>query len=156
MELSRFIKRKRIILDMKSRDSWSALGELLEKVLPAGSPECENVLKTLRDTESRKCSAVGRCIIIAHAVSSAVKDIVVVLGRSRQGIPWRAPDGRMVNIMWLFIHPAGKPNRYLELLSQTMKICRRNETWNKLLKVSEPDEIIKMIARAEERKKPRD
>jgi mannitol/fructose-specific phosphotransferase system IIA component (Ntr-type) len=155
MELSRFIKRERIILDMKSRDRWSALGELLEKVLPAGSPEYENVLKTLRDSESRKCSAVGRCIIIAHAVSSALKDIVVVMGRSRKGISWGAPDGRMVNIMWLFIHPAGKPDRYLELLSQTMKICRRNESWNKLVKASDADGIIEMIARAEERKKPR-
>lgn len=148
MELYQCISPADVILGMKARDRWEALRELLDRVFPARGAEHEAVLTALYDAEDARCSAVGRSVIVAHAVTDAVRGLKVIFGRSARAIPWDAPDGRMVHLLWLLIHSPAQHDAYLELLAQTVRLCRCDRHRNALLEAPTPEEIVSVIARA--------
>ncbi len=155
MEVYKYLEKDKMVLDMKARDRLGALSELLQRVFPARTPEHEKVLRILCEAEDKRCSAVGRATIIAHAVIDGVREMELVFGRSKTGIPWDAPDGRLINLLWLFIHPLGTNELYLDALAQTVKICRRSESWKQLMELPTPEEIIDTVSRAGVRQEPR-
>jgi PTS system nitrogen regulatory IIA component len=148
MELYQCISPADVILGMKARDRWEALRELLDRVFPARGDEHEEVLSALYDAEGCRCSAVGRSVIVAHAVTGAVRGLKVVFGRSARSIPWDAPDGRMVNLLWLLIHSPAQHDAYLEVLSQTVRLCRCDRHRNELLAAPTTAEVLSVISRA--------
>lgn len=148
MELRQCIGPADVILGMKARDRWEALRELLERVLPARGREHGEVLSALYDAEGCRCSAVGRSVIVAHAVTNAVRGLKVIFGRSERAIPWDAPDGRMVHLLWLLIHPPAQHGAYLDILAQTVRLCRCDRHRDALLEAPTPGEVIAVIAGA--------
>lgn len=148
MELQGYIHRRNVLLDMKAGNRWTALEELLDAIFTRSGPNQQELLQALRSAESRKCSAVGRSVTILHIISEKVRSAVVGLGVSRKGIPWEAPDGRVVNIIWLLIHPEEKQGTYLRLLSQAMRICRDPECREKLVNAASSDEVKSLVTEA--------
>lgn len=145
MELLRYLAPGNIVLDMKSRDRWDAIDELLSAAFPYAGPKYEKVLRSLRDAEGKKCSAVGRSVTIIHAITEDIPDLKIVLGRSKRGISWDAPDGRVINLFWLLIHPEREQDRYLKLLAQAVRVCRDDEKRRRLIQASTPEEVITTI-----------
>jgi mannitol/fructose-specific phosphotransferase system IIA component (Ntr-type) len=150
MDLHRYISKYDIISDMKARDRWAALEELLGRVLPKGSRPFDSVLHALCQADMIKCSAVGRSVTVAHAVAEEVAGLRVVFGRSKAGIPWDAPDGRTVNLLWLLVHPAREHDRYLSMLSQIVRLCREDGNRKSLLEAASARDIREVIRRQQD------
>lgn len=146
MNLQGYLSKASIILDLEATDRWEALDEMVSLVLPRSSREYEKVSRSLRDAESKKCSAVGRSVSIIHAITEDVPGLKVVFGRSKEGIPWDAPDGRKVNLLWLLIHPEREQAEYLELLAQAVRLCRRSEVREKLRTAATAEEALEAMS----------
>jgi len=147
MQLHRHIGRYGIIPDMKARDRWAALTEMLSRLLPKGSRAFKRVLGTLCRADVMKCSAVGRSVTVSHAVAKELPSLKIVFGRSKAGIPWDAPDGRTVNFLWLLVHPEQEHERYLQALSQVVRLCRDEENREKLMEAETQKEIRQILVR---------
>lgn len=148
MDLHQCIGPAGVILGMKARDRWEALCELVDRVFPDRGATHAEVLRMLYNAEQARCSAIGRSVIIAHAVTSAVRSLRVVFGRSARPIPWDAPDGCTVSILWLFVHPPADHDTYLDLLAQTVRLCRCDLHRGQLLETRSPAGILEVISGA--------
>ena len=148
MELQDLINRRRVVLDMKATDRWAALDEVLSVLFPDGGPECDAVRTQLRNAELKRCSAVGRTVTILHCIVEKAKGIKIALGISRKGIPWNAPDGRVINLIWLMVHPESEQQTYLRLLAQAMRVCRDPDNRRKLVNAATADDVKAVIAEA--------
>ncbi len=149
MELHQCIAPADMLLGMKARDRWEALCELLDRVFPDRGPAHASVLSALYDAERARCSAIGRSVIIAHAVTDEVRGLRVVFGRSVRPIPWDAPDGCTVNILWLFVHSPAEHDAYLELLSRTVRLCRCDLHRDGLLRARCAAEVFEVLSGAD-------
>ncbi len=149
MELHQCIVPADMLLDMKARDRWEALRELLDRVFPDRGPVHASVLSALYDAERARCSAIGRSVIIAHAVTDKMRGLRVVFGRSSRPIPWDAPDGSTVSILWLFAHSPAEHDDYLELLSQTVRLCRCDLHRTGLLRARSTAEVFEVLSKAD-------
>lgn len=146
MELHQCISAANVILGMKARDRWDALKELLDTLFPSREPERLTVLRNLFAAEGHGCTAIGKSVIIAHAVTESVRGLRVVFGRSAHPIPWNAPDGLTVNLLWLLIHSPSEQDDYLEVLAQIVRLCRSTRHREELNAATTPAEVLRVVS----------
>jgi PTS system nitrogen regulatory IIA component len=111
------------VLEILSETKFKAIKELIKK---ASSILKLKDLKSLEDIvikrEKLQSTACGHNVAFAHGKTHQVSDIVIVLGVSRKGIPFGAPDGRPVNMLFLIVSNPDKQLEYLMVLSSLAKI----------------------------------
>ena len=111
------------VLEILSETKFKAIKELIRK---ASSILKLRDLKDLEDIvikrEKLQSTACGHNVAFAHGKTHQVGDIVIVLGVSRKGIPFGAPDGKPVNMLFLIVSNPDKQLEYLMVLSALAKI----------------------------------
>lgn len=118
------------VYDLKSRDRWLAIGELLDllvadrKISPRHRPALENAVVRREKTMS---TALGWGVAIPHALTNLVKEPVVVLGRSKAGINFSSFDNKPVFKVCLFLLPEGQFQKHVHFLSNITKRLHRHD-----------------------------
>jgi len=131
--------------DVKARDREGALRELagvLARQEGLGPEEERRVLDAILERERAHSTALGSGVAIPHTRSDKVREVKVVLGRSREGLDFKAPDGQPVHLVFLFISPKIGIQIHTEALARVAKLAlegrfdsvkvasmRENELW---------------------------
>jgi PTS system nitrogen regulatory IIA component len=115
------------VLEILSDTKFKAIKELIHK---ASNILKLKDLKHLEDIvikrEKLQSTACGHNVAFAHGKTDQINDIVIVLGVSRKGIPFGAPDGKPVNMLFLIVSNPEKQLEYLMVLSALAKIFHDN------------------------------
>jgi mannitol/fructose-specific phosphotransferase system IIA component (Ntr-type) len=101
------------------------------------------VLSLLLEREKLGSTAIGKGVAIPHARSLAVSSLRVALATSRRGIPWQAPDGEPVRLIFLVLAPSRERARkpYLELIARIAQGTRLARDRRRLLEATTFDEV---------------
>lgn len=92
--------------------------------------------------EDSYTTGVGNGIAIPHAKSKAVKEAMVVFGKTRNGIRWDSLDDQPVNLIFLLGVPEeGTDNLHLKILSQLSRKLM-NEDFVQLIKNAETKQEV--------------
>ena len=75
-------------------------------------------------------TGIGDGVAIPHIMVEENKRLITVLGISKKGIDYHAPDGKLVQILLLSIGNRGKRSEMLRGLARAARIARR-ETFRK-------------------------
>ena len=98
------------IPELKSRRQASALAELVARAQRAGAVRHPDALVDLLSRrESLGSSSPGRGIAVPAARSLTVLEQRIIVGRSRRGIDWNAPDREPVHVIALVVSTADTP-----------------------------------------------
>ncbi|MBI5709045.1 MAG: PTS sugar transporter subunit IIA [Candidatus Eisenbacteria bacterium] len=105
------------------------------------------VLSLLLDRERLGSTAIGKGVAIPHARSLAVSGLRMVFATSRRGIPWEAPDGEPVRLIFLVLAPgierARKP--YLDLIAWVAGRERLARDRKRLLEARSFEEVVTVL-----------
>ncbi len=131
------INENMIVLDMKAESKHDAIVELAEYAQKEGKIiSIEDYIKSVFEREETYSTGVGNGIAIPHGKSKAVKEAMIVFGKSKGGIEWDSFDGKPVKMIFLLGVPdANVDNLHLKILSQLSR---------KLMN----DDFVKMIREA--------
>lgn len=143
MKIADLIKENRILLNLKSNNKDDAILEVAS-LLKEGQ-EIINFNAFLQDIfEREKLSAtgIGNGVAIPHARSEAVKDFVIAIGRSQQGIEFGALDRKPVNLILLIGTPKEEIGGYLKLLARLSRLLSKEKLKQELLKANNPKQVI--------------
>ena len=147
MVISPHLKKERIILDLKSKERDDAIREMMEVM--KGSPEIidfEGFIKDVIERENLHTTGVGDGIALPHSRSKNVKDFFLIFGRSKEGIDFKAIDGKPVYLIFLMGSPQEALDVYLKVLAHINRFIGRNEELKKkLLEAETKEEIIEII-----------
>lgn len=150
MKLSEVLTTKLINLDLKSKDKDSVLEELA-RLLHLRSPARNAILQTLQAREELGSTGIGRGIAIPHCRSLVVSEVLVAVGRSKRGIPFKSIDRKRAFMFFLIVAPpVGDPGDYLIALgtvTQMARLLARDGRWKK---VKSARQFIKLIEELEE------
>jgi len=114
-----------VVKCLESRNKFEAIRELIKKVpLLSHQPNHEQIEAAAINRERIYTTGLGRGIAIAHGKTEGLKDLVIVLGISRQGINFNALDGKPVHLLFLIVNPPQKNTQYLIALSTLAHILR--------------------------------
>jgi PTS system fructose-specific IIA component/PTS system nitrogen regulatory IIA component len=154
IQFRNFIAQDAIVDDLEATDKNSLLSELVDVLIDSGQlrPETrKGVLTALRDREELGSTGIGQGVAIPHAKHPAIKKIVGAFGRSREGIDFDALDGEPVNLFFLLLSNHDSATEHLECLAYISKHIR-DDTFRRFLRnARDKDEIVELLAEADEK-----
>ncbi len=146
MKLSEHLDTRCVILDLKSTTRDDAIRELTEQLR-----DNENIVdfdKYVADVFAREAEAstgLGRGAAIPHARSDALKDFVVAVGRSAEGIDFSSIDGEPAKIIVLMGTPKAKVRLYLKLLAHLSHLIKTNGFLGAVLDAPDADAVVEVF-----------
>ncbi|RLD16077.1 MAG: PTS fructose transporter subunit IIA [Caldiserica bacterium] len=147
MVISPHLKKERIILELKSKQRDDAMKEMLEVM--KGSPEItdfDGFVNDVIERENLHTTGVGDGIALPHSRSRNVKEFFLIFARSKEGIDFKAIDGKPVYLIFLMGAPQEALDVYLKVLAHINRFIGRNEELKKkLLEAETEEEIIEII-----------
>ena len=153
MKLHSLLEEDMILSRLEARDRAGVLEEMVARLENGSkvSPR-EAVLDKLLKREEMGTTAIGRGVAVPHCRAGGVKDPVLLLGLSEEGVAFGSSDGKPSHAFFLLVSPQDNPNVSLRVLAAIAALTRRSRGLaSKLLRAEEPARVLETL-RAEEEK----
>jgi PTS system nitrogen regulatory IIA component len=138
-----------VVPDLLSTDKESALRELVRRApVFRELPDLEGFAEAVIRRERRLTTGFGRGVAVAHGRVSQAGRVLIGLGLSRTGIPFDAPDGTPVHLLFVIASPPEMNLDYLKALSCLVRALRQRDVRETLLASVETPEIERRIRKA--------
>jgi mannitol/fructose-specific phosphotransferase system IIA component (Ntr-type) len=148
MTLGDILTSDSIVSDLKARDRWEAIEELIDSLVAAGriAPQHRDAVTTvIRRRETSMSTGIGYGIGIPHASTNLIQSVVGAFGRSRSGIAFEALDGQPVKLVVLFLVPQGEFQKHLHTLADIAKLLHRPEFRQALEEAPDAEGMFRVI-----------
>ena len=148
--ISELLPRSAIVLDLRSREKFEVIKELVRPLVAAGAitEESEFVSAIVR-RENMESTGIGLGVAIPHARTKAVSSIVLAFGRSDSGVDFSSLDGKPSHLIFLIAAPEEQKTEYIMTLARLSKLLRKDEVRIGLNKAGSPDDVLRVIVQHE-------
>ena len=146
MKLSNLIQEDLMSFDLAADDKESVMKELVELV--SGSALVRDKDLLLEDVMKREklvTTGVGWGVAFPHAKTRAMKGIVIAFGRSVNGIPFDAMDGKPVNLFFLIAAPEDTIGAHLNVMARLSFLMKSPQNREKLNAARNPGEVMEVL-----------
>jgi mannitol/fructose-specific phosphotransferase system IIA component (Ntr-type) len=95
MDLGDILSKAQIIPDLRAKDRWEAIDELIENLVVTGKiqpGDRDAVTAAVKKRETSMSTGIGFGIGIPHASTDLIYEVVGALGRSKPGVNFDALD----------------------------------------------------------------
>jgi mannitol/fructose-specific phosphotransferase system IIA component (Ntr-type) len=143
--LTDLLDAKHVELTLRPRTPAGAIRELI--ALLAANEEVtdsEKFLSRVMEREQVNPSTVEHGVAFPHARTDLVEKIVLAIGRSRVGIPFRH-DGKRARLVFLIGVPQRLVSDYLVCVGALARIAKDENIRTQLLHASTADEFIEIL-----------
>jgi PTS system nitrogen regulatory IIA component len=148
IDIASFLKPSRCA-DLRSRDRDGAVAELCRLAATApGVRDGAALARAALEREKVLSTGIGLGIAVPHAKIAGVREFVLALGRSREGIDFGALDGAPVRLAVLIAGPADRQSRYLQILAGVTLRLKREEVRRALLAAPDGRGMVRVLGRA--------
>ena len=135
------------ICELRNRRRDSILTELARHAHVLGAAHEPDLLHaTLCLRERLGSTAAVRGVAFPNARSLLVLRPLMLVGRSRRGVDWDAPDGEPVRLVVLVLSPADTAlSRHLGAIAHALAVLRPARVRQRLLEAEVPPEIAGLL-----------
>jgi PTS system nitrogen regulatory IIA component len=148
--LTELLTPDRVLVPLTARDKRGIISELAERLVAQTGGALDDVLRAVEERESVLSTGVGFGVAIPHARSSAVRELGIVGGVSREPVPYDSIDGEPVRLFFLIVGPESSAGLHVKLLSRIARLVRRDGVRRDLIEARTPDEFYHVLRDAEE------
>src|SRR5260221_9714708 len=108
MDLDDFFGPNPIVTNLHAKSRWEAIDELIQhlvvsKKIDRGQQEA--ITEAIKKRESSMSTGIGFGIGLPHASTDSISSAVVAVGCSQKGIQFDSIDGKLVDLVVLFLIP---------------------------------------------------
>lgn len=149
--LSQLLDPSRIVLQLNSGKRTAALNEVAR--LLETHPQVTNFQGFYNELLARErldTTCLGNGVALPHARTEHVQQIVLAVGRSKEGVLFENGH-QTVNLLFVLGTPKSNPMDYLMIVSSLCKILKHPENRDALMSASTPETFIAAIVAAESR-----
>ncbi len=146
-DLANCLSAELFIPQLASQTKDDVLTEMVDALVTAGRVRNRQLLlETLERRESLGSTAIGKGVALPHGRSLAVRELVVVVGRSVDGIAFGAADEKPVHHIFLIAAPPHDPgNKYLAVLARLVDLVKDAASRRRLAKVETFDQFLACV-----------
>ena len=148
MDLVDILTKDQILTDLQAADRWQAIDELINNLVATGKIQSEHreaIAAVVKKRETSMSTGIGFGIGIPHASTDLIKEVVGALGRARKGINFDALDNQPVNLVMLFLVPAGQFQKHLHTLANIAKLLHKAEFRQALDQAPDAEAMLRVI-----------
>ncbi|MCF7790993.1 MAG: PTS sugar transporter subunit IIA [Victivallales bacterium] len=140
-----WINKDTVIQGARYKDKEEVLKAIAScaKKSPALKNIPENSLfSALKDRELLGTTGFGNGIAIPHCRLYGIKEFIVGIITSADGIDFESLDGKPVHLFVFIIAPEHETNQHIRLLSAISRVCQNQNAVNEIVNQKSSDEII--------------
>jgi len=146
MKISELLDPQAIVADLQARDKGRALAELTD-ALVACEPSLarDEVIEVLQEREKLGSTGIGDGVAIPHGKLGGIPELMLVFGRSRQGVDFESMDGQPAHLFFLLVAPEESVGVHLKTLARISKLLKDASVRQKLLNAVDRKAIYQVI-----------
>jgi mannitol/fructose-specific phosphotransferase system IIA component (Ntr-type) len=127
----------------------SVLEELCELFDATGEVVNRNRLyRDLHNREKKAGTAVGGRVAIPHVRTLQAREFLLCFARSREGLPFRAPDSEPVHLFIGMVAPPYDDRAYLRVYRSLAPLLLDQERFQEFMEAEEPSEVLRLLETA--------
>lgn len=142
-----------IILGLKQktkRKILSAMLEYLSQEKKIAKNDVKNILKILLQREEMGSTAIGGYIALPHARVDSIKDVVICLAVSSEGLEFDSLDQEPVNIIALLLSNQKEAGLHLKMLAHLARMLRDKYFVQQLKNAKSQEEVLALTAKQQQ------
>ncbi len=125
MRAEHFFHSGTVVPEITSYDKFEAIRELIRRApVFAGIRDRDAFEEAVLTRERLQSTGLGHGVAVAHGRTTGTDRVLIALGLSRNGIPFDAPDGEVVQLLFVIASPPGMSLPYLQALSTLVRCVR--------------------------------
>lgn len=146
-----FMPPQGFIAQLTSTDRWSAIHELSKQAAALTGITPEKITRAAYEREKLMATGIGQGVAIPHARLNELSHPVVLVGLSRTGIDFDAPDAVAAKVVFLILAPFDDDGIQLEILADIAATFKVKEIKEKAIGVNNYVEFLALVRTAHER-----
>lgn len=144
MKPLRSLRPDRILVELKATRKVEAIRELAGLLQDAPEiPDLRRFVSAVLQKESRFGSGVGRGVALPHYRDDSVREPVVCIGLSRQGVAW--DDDERVHILVLVGWPLKHDQAYLRTVADLARVLHLKPVRDQVLAARDGVEVLEIL-----------
>jgi fructose-specific phosphotransferase system IIA component len=150
MVLTQILEPSCIKVPLQGKDKEAIIAELVD-VLDAGGflQDKNSVLQAVLMREQTRSTGIGSGIAIPHGKCKGLKDLVMAMGISHQGVDFQSIDEKPVYIVVLLASPLDRTGPHIQALARISRLMLDEDFKNKIQNSSSAQELYELISRKE-------
>lgn len=109
--------------------------------------DCARFAEQVLERERLSTTALGHGVAFPHARTSEVTQIVIAVGRSREGIPFRG-SGERVHFLFVIGTPPDRVAQYLALVGRLARLVKEDALRDQLLAATTAEAFLEPLQSA--------
>jgi PTS system nitrogen regulatory IIA component len=137
-----------VILDLKSREKYKAINELIDKTpifRAAENFNIESFRNKVIEREKIQSTGIGHGVAVGHGRVEGINSIYLTLGISQEGIEYNAIDNNPVHLLFLIANNPKHQIYYLRILSALVSMVRAVDFREEILCCCEQEKVEQLL-----------
>jgi fructose-specific phosphotransferase system IIA component len=152
MRISKKIKKKAILMEMKAASKADALSELVDLLCSAYKlQDRDTILEAIHNREEKQSTGVGMGLAVPHAKTPVVGKLYVAFGRSTHGIDFDSVDGEKARLFFILISPRDVSGPHIKALAGISRLIKHDDFRKSLLECKDDKDFFELVERAEKK-----
>lgn len=148
MNILDYLNKECIILGLKQKNKKNTILSIIDHLVEKKKITKEDkkeISKAIFQREEMGSTAIGNHIAFPHARTNSVKDIIICVGISKEGIDFDSLDQEPVNIVALLLSNQKEAGLHLKMLAFLARMLRDKYLVQRLKAVKTEEEVIGLL-----------
>jgi len=123
MKIAELVTKDSVNSNLKSRTREAVISEIVDQLYKSKKiKDKKEILDAVMKREAEGVTGIGRGLAIPHARIEHLKETVIFVGISKEGINFSSLDGKPAHIIVFFLTPASETSTHLKILAKLASI----------------------------------
>ncbi len=146
MSLLDITDKECIKINLESLDKESVIEELVDILNNAGKiKDKQKVIESIMAREKKGSTGLEKGIAVPHAKTEAVDKLTLAIGISKEGVDFKAIDGKYSYLILLLLAPPGSSGPHVEALASIARFLTPPVIRDKMKNAKSSDDIVTII-----------
>ncbi len=152
MKIVDYLTENDVISRLYASSREGVIEEMVAHLQESGKiDDPEGLVNILLDREMLGSTGIGHGVAIPHGRLSGLNEILLVFGRSPEGVDFDAHDGKPVNLFFLLVAPEDSAGLHLKTLARISRIIKNPECRKALLGSDDKGTLYQTIEEEDQR-----
>ena len=143
--ITSLLKPEYVLLDLDAGSKDALFEEIARHIAPALQLDPKLIEKSLVIREKLGSTGLGQGVAITHGRIKQLKQAAGVFIRTRDAVPFGAPDNEPVRLLFVLLVPEHATDLHLQILSELAQLFGDRTLRERLLHTASADEAYQLL-----------
>jgi nitrogen PTS system EIIA component len=146
MKIDEILSKDSIIANLTGTNKEEVLREITDFLQNQSLiKDKETLFNTLMEREKLGSTGIGENVAIPHGKSDELSQIVIVFGRSIEGLDFESLDQKPVHFVCMVIAPQNSTGQHLKALARISRLFKNQNLREGILKLQDANQIYALL-----------